>query len=233
MSAKLLPPVAIGLAAALLCATPGCLFRGGGPPPRSFEFAPTPSIRSGQGPGMIADPANFGAVSASAVEPRWRVRFDRAEAPNHLGQRMAWRRASGEVGEIDPFRWTEAPGDVLADELERRMERNGFVVWRQSPSWKVGLELEALGEHRGQGRSAEVAFEVWVEDDAGRLRYRKRYSDRRPLPRNAEEGGSVEVLAEQLGELSGNLLDRVTADLTRFAESEGWSPLPSAGDEAR
>jgi hypothetical protein len=170
---------------------------------------------------------------AADVESLWRVRFDRAEAPGHLGQRMAWRRASGEVGELDPFRWTEPPGDVLAEELERRMERNGFVVWRQSPSWKVGLELEALGEYRGQGRSAEVAFEVWVEDDTGRLRYRKRYSDRRPLPRNSEESAGVEVLAEQLGELSGNLLDRVASDLTRFAESEGWSPVLVESGEPR
>ena len=229
MSAKLSSPVALASAVALLSFAPGCLFRGGGPPPRSFEFAPVAPSRASQS----ADPANFGAPSGSAADPLWRVRFDRAEAPGHLGQRMAWRRASGEVGELDPFRWTEPPGDVLADELERRMERNGFVVWRQSPSWKVGLELEALGEYRGQGRSAEVAFEVRVEDDAGRLRYRKRYSDRRPLPRNSEESSGVEVLAEQLGELSGNLLDRVAADLTRFAESENWSPVPAEDDEPR
>lgn len=230
MFAKLSSPVATLVAAALLSLTPGCLFRGGGPPPRSFEFAPVPPT---QATSNVADPPSFGIVTATSPEAQWRVRFDRAEAPGHLGQRMAWRRASGEVGELDPFRWTEAPGDVLADELERRMERKGFVVWRQSPSWKVGLELEALGEYRGQGRSAEVAFEVWVEDDAGRLRYRKRYSDRRPLPRNAEGTSSVEVLAEQLGDLSGNLLDRVAADLTRFAESEGWSDLPAEGDKPR
>lgn len=223
MSAKLSPRMALTCAAALLSIAPGCLFRGGGPPPRNFEFTPVPAVVPGS-------PGDFGTGD---VEPLWRVRFDRAEAPGHLGQRMAWRRASGEVGELSPFRWTESPGDVLADELERRMERNGFVVWRQSPSWKVGLELEALGEYRGQGRSAEVAFEVWVEDDAGRLRYRKRYSDRRPLPRNSEESDGVEVLAEQLGELSGNLLDRVAADLTRFAESEAWSPVPVAADEPR
>lgn len=189
----------------------GCLLRGGGPPPRSFEFEiEPPPVVGGEG----------------AVEALWRVRFDRAQAPNHLGQRMAWRAPSGEVGELAPFRWSEAPGEVLVGELERRLERRGFAVWRASPSWRVGLQLLTCGEYRGQGRSAEVSFELSVEDDVGRLRFRETYVDRRPLPREAEDSEGVDVLVEQLGDLAGNLLDRAAADLTRFAESEGWSPLP-------
>jgi hypothetical protein len=221
MTSKPISRGALAFCAALLGLTPGCLFRGGGPPPRSFEFEPVPAVLAGS-----TSPAD------REFEPKWRVRFDRAQAPGHLGQRMAWRQASGEVGELDPFRWTEAPGDVLVAELERRLERTGFAVWRASPSWRVGIELESLGEYRGQGRSAEVAFEVSVEDDVGRLRFRQRYFDRRPLPRNAEEVTNVEVLVEQLGELSGNLLDRVAADLTRFAESEAWSILPEEEEQA-
>lgn len=223
MNYKLSVRYTLMLALALLSVTPGCLFRGGSTPPRTFEFATAPAVRAG----------SAGESALSDVEALWRVRFDRAQAPGHLGQRMAWRQVGGEVGELKPFRWTEAPGDVLVAELERRLGRMGFSVWRASPSWRVGIALEALGEYRGEGRSAEVAFEVSVEDDVGRLRFRKRYSDRRPLPRNAEETADIEVLVVQLGELAGNLLDRVAADLTRFAESEAWSPLPAEGNSTR